>query len=110
MNSTDLMAFTHVWLLQEYASTGFEIKDTIIDIGAHIGLFALFSSQFCKHGKIYCFELVKENFDLLESNIELNNIRNVIAINGAISTSSSVITIYLNNDESGHSMYVEGTK
>ena len=112
VNSTDLMAFTHVWLLQEYGSTGFEIKDTdtIIDIGAHIGLFALFASQFCKHGKIYCFEPVKENFDLLESNVELNKIRNVIAINGAISTSSGVITIYLNDDESGHSMYGEGTK
>lgn len=112
VNSTDLMAFTHVWLLQEYSRKDFEIKDTdtIIDIGAHIGLFALFSSQFCKHGKIYCFEPVKENFDLLKSNIELNNIRNVIPINGAISTSSGIITIYLNDDESGHSMYVKGPK
>ena len=65
VNSTDLMAFTHVWLLQEYDRTGFEIRDTdiIIDVGAHIGLFVLYSSQFCKNGKIYCFEPVKENFD-----------------------------------------------
>lgn len=111
VNSTDLMAFTHVWLLHEYRKPGFEIgdTDTVIDIGAHIGLFALFSSQYCKNGKIYCFEPVKENFDLLESNLEINNIRNVIAINAAISTSSGVVTIYLNEDESGHSMYVPGT-
>lgn len=112
VNSTDLMAFTHVWLLKEYGKDDFEIKDTdiVIDIGAHIGLFALFSSQFCKNGKIYCFEPVKENFDLLESNLKINDIKNVVAINGAVSTITGVITIYLNNDESGHSMYVKGEK
>ena len=53
VNSTDLMALTHVWLIQEYADNGFSINndDIIIDVGAHIGLFALFASQFCKDGK-----------------------------------------------------------
>ena len=112
VNSTDLMAFTHVWLLQEYDRPGFEIRDTdiVIDVGAHIGLFALYSSQFCKNGKIYCFEPVKENFDLLKSNLELNCIRNVIAINAAISTDNGTVTIYLDKDESGHSMYGTGIK
>ncbi len=112
VNSTDLMAFTHVWLLHEYGRSGFEIRDTdiVIDVGAHIGLFALFSSQFCKNGKIYCFEPVKENFDLLESNLELNNIRNVVAINAAISTNNGIVTMYLDEDESGHSMYGTGIK
>ena len=112
VNSTDIMAFTHVWLLHEYDRTEFEINDTdiVIDIGAHIGLFALFASQFCKNGKIYCFEPVKENFELLESNLVLNNIRNVISFNAAISINNDNITIYLNKDESGHSMYVVGSK
>ncbi len=112
VNSTDLMAFTHVWLLHEYGRSGFEIRDTdiVIDVGAHIGLFALFSSQFCKNGKIYCFEPVKENFDLLKLNLELNNIRNVVAINAAISTDNGIVTIYLDEDESGHSMYGTGIK
>ena len=110
VNSTDIMAFTHVWLLHEYDRSEFEIKDTdvVIDIGAHIGLFALFASQFCKNGKIYCFEPVKENFELLESNLMLNNIKNVISFNAAISINNDNITIYLNKDESGHSMYVVG--
>lgn len=112
VNSTDLMAFTHVWLLREYAKPGFEIKnnDVVIDIGAHIGLFALFSFQFCKNGKIYCFEPVKENFDLLKANLELNNIRNVVAVNAAVSASTGTVTVYLNEDEAGHSMYVTGSK
>lgn len=112
VNSTDLMAFTHVWLLKEYERPGFEIKnnDTVIDIGAHIGLFALFSSQFCKSGKIYCFEPVRENFDMLKMNLELNNITNVVATNAAVSTDNGIVTIYLNDDEAGHSMHVTGSK
>lgn len=112
VNSTDLMAFTHVWLLHEYDKPGFEIKndDVVIDIGAHIGLFALFSAQFCKNGKIYCFEPIKENYDLLKANLDLNNIKNVVAVNAAVSTSTGIVTIYLNEDEAGHSMYVTGSK
>ncbi len=112
VNSTDLMAFTHVWLLHEYDKPGFEIKnnDVVIDIGAHIGLFALFATQFCKNGKIYCFEPVKENFDLLKANLDLNNIKNIVAVNAAVSIRTGIVTIYLNEDEAGHSMHVMGTK
>ena len=48
--STDLMALANVWLNQEYTHQGFDIKnnDLVLDIGAHIGLFALFASQFFK--------------------------------------------------------------
>ena len=106
------MAFTHVWLLQEYYRYGFEIKDNdvIIDIGAHIGLFTLFSSQFCKNGRIYCFEPVKDNFSMLKSNLKLNNIENVIVANTAVSSITGPVTIYLNEDEAGHSMHVPGQK
>ena len=51
-NSTDLMALTNVWMTNEYDIENFQIaeNDTIIDIGAHIGLFSLLVSQFCKTG------------------------------------------------------------
>ena len=112
VDSTDMIAFTHVWLLREYERDGFEIKnkDVVLDIGAHIGLFALYSSQFCKNGKIYCFEPIKENFEMLKENIELNGINNIIAINAAVSDSNGTVTIYLNDDAAGHSMHVVGTK
>ena len=71
VNSTDLMALTHVWMIQEYSNNDFDIhdNDVVIDVGAHIGLFALFASQFCKQGKIFCFEPIKENYELLVENI-----------------------------------------
>ncbi|NDF36097.1 MAG: FkbM family methyltransferase [Nitrosopumilaceae archaeon] len=111
-DSTDLMAFVNVWLVEEYKKQGFEIKDkdTIIDIGAHIGLFALYASQFCKSGKIFCFEPIKENFDVLTANVELNKIINIIAVNKAVSTENKTITIYLSEDQSGHSMHHASSK
>jgi FkbM family methyltransferase len=110
-NSTDIMAFTHVWLIEEYSTPGFDLheSDTIIDIGAHIGLFTLFASQFCKNGKIYCFEPVKENYDMLSSNISLNRLSNVFAFNMAVTDKTSPVRIYLNSDESGHSMFEQNS-
>jgi len=108
-NATDLMAFTHVWLIQEYSVPGFEINknDVVIDVGGHIGLFSIYASQFCTDGKIFCYEPIKENFDLLTKNIELNRLQNVYPFNTAVSKSVDDITIYLNDDEAGHSMFLE---
>ena len=109
VNSTDLMALTHVWVIQEYSNSDFDIhdNDVVIDVGAHIGLFALFASQFCKQGKIFCFEPIKENYELLVENINFNKIKNIIPFNFAVSKESDSVKIFLNDDYSGHSMFLE---
>ncbi|MEW6587893.1 MAG: FkbM family methyltransferase [Thermoproteota archaeon] len=106
--STDLMAFINVWILHEYLKPGFEIKDDdiIIDIGAHVGLFALYAAQYCKTGKIFCFEPIKDNFDLLVENIHLNKLTNVSCFNNAVSGKDKAVKIYLNSvDQAAHSVY-----
>ena len=109
VNSTDLMAFTHVWMIQEYSDDNFSINndDVIIDVGAHIGLFALFASQFCKNGKIFCYEPIKENYKILIENIEMNQIQNIFPNNLAVTKETSRIKIFLNDDQSGHSMFIQ---
>lgn len=109
VDSTDLMALTHVWLIEEYSKHDIKIEntDTIIDVGAHIGLFSLHASQYCKDGKIYAFEPIKENYDILKSNIQLNNSSKIKAENCAISKSTSKIILYQSNDDSGHSKFIE---
>jgi len=110
--STDLMALTHVWLIEEYKTKNFQIKnnDIIIDVGAHIGLFSLYASQFCKSGSIYSFEPVKENYQLFLENTRINNLKQIKPFNLAVSNSNSDVTLYLNEDESGHSMFSESSK
>ena len=111
-NSTDLMALTHVWLIEEYKSENFDIKDTdvIIDVGAHIGLFSLYASQFCKNGLIYSFEPIQDNYHLLVDNIQSNNLKQIKPFNLAVSNSNSNVKLYLNDDESGHSMFSKSSK
>jgi FkbM family methyltransferase len=106
------MALTHVWLIEEYKSENFDIKDTdvIIDVGAHIGLFSLYASQFCKNGLIYSFEPVPENYNLLIDNIKSNDLNQIKSFNRAVSNSNSNVKLYLNDDEAGHSMFSKSSK
>ena len=110
--STDLMALTHLWLIEEYKKENFEIKphDIVIDVGAHIGLFTIYASQFCTKGKIYSFEPVLENYELLLENIKLNNLDYVTSFNQAVSNSNGPIKLFLNNDESGHSIFSQSSE
>jgi len=100
------MALTNIWVLDDYSNSKITInhEDVIVDVGAHIGLFALYVTQFCKHGRIFCFEPDPENFKLLERNLNLNQIPNVLIFNMAVSRTSSKINLYKNDDESGHSI------
>lgn len=105
-NSTDLDTFSLIWLLKEYNKHGFTIKpnDVIIDIGAHVGIFSLYASQFCTNGKILCYEPSTENFELLQYNISQNQIKNIFSNNFAISGSNDTVTLYINPDNTAHSI------
>ena len=112
VRSTDLMTLTNVWMVNEYDIEDFEINvnDTVIDIGAHIGLFSLLVSQRCKTGKILSFEPVRENFDLLVSNLKLNHIENVLPFNMAVSKNSGKLNLFLNDDQSAHSIFPKSSE
>ena len=112
VRSTDLMALTNVWMINEYDIENFKINtnDIIIDIGAHIGLFSLLVSQLCKTGKILSFEPVRENFDLLVSNLKLNHVENVLPFNIAVSKNSGSLDLFLNNDQSAHSIFSKSSE
>ena len=53
----------------------------ILDIGAHIGSHSLIYSKIYPDSTIYCFEPQKEIYQILETNIEDNNLHNVICKN-----------------------------
>ncbi|MCV0411890.1 FkbM family methyltransferase [Nitrosarchaeum sp.] len=103
------MALINVWVVEEYDKKYLKINsnDVVIDIGAHIGLFTLYVSQFCKEGKIYAYEPVKTNFELLIENIKINSLKQVNAYNCAVLDSKKKIQIFLNDDDAGHSIYTK---
>ena len=106
-NSTDIMQLGTVWLTEDYEMPGFSInkEDIVIDIGAHIGLFSLFASQYWKNGKIFSYEPIKENYKIWKENIEVNKIENIISFNSAVSKQTNKLKIFINSDDSAHSIF-----
>ncbi len=109
--STDLQAFANVWILKEYDIEEFKIieNDVIIDVGGHIGLFALDASLKSRNGKIISIEPHPQNFLLLKENIIKNNLLNTVLVNKAITNSNKNIELFLDSyDDSAHSIYGTG--
>ena len=99
----------NIWIFDEYLKNKINIRnnDIIIDIGGHIGLFALYASQFCKKGQIYSYEPVIENYNLFLKNIEDNNLTNIKVFNTAVSKSDEKINLFLNEDQAAHSIFTK---
>ena len=84
--------------IREYPNVSYFIKfiekygssiNTVIEVGANIGYYylfanAIFKKRFKKKLKIFAIEPVSENFELLEKNMKLNNVKNTTLIHGAI--------------------------
>ncbi|MDP2673193.1 MAG: FkbM family methyltransferase [Nanoarchaeota archaeon] len=95
--STDRFIINEVWIHKSYNPKGFEINknDIVIDIGAHAGIFTILASYYAKNGKVYAFEPMKENYELLKENIKLNYAKNIEAINKAVSNKSGKLKFYV---------------
>jgi FkbM family methyltransferase len=73
--------------------------DTILDIGAHIGLYCVpLSKSVGENGKVFCFEPTPTTYSILLKTIELNKCRNVTPVNAAISDKTGSITFNLTSD------------
>lgn len=81
--------------------------DIIFDIGANIGWYSIiFEKKSLKDVKIYAFEPDPLNYSLLQENIKLNNCKNIIPINKAVSDKEGVEILYLypNKNRGRHSL------
>lgn len=110
-DSTDLQAFANVWILKEYENKHFEISenDVIIDVGGHVGLFALFASTRIQNGKIISVEPHPGNFSLLQENMDNNELHGVVLVNKAVANSNGTVRLFLDgHDDSAHSICGKG--
>jgi FkbM family methyltransferase len=65
---------------------------TVIDIGANVGFFSIFSASKLKQPKIVAFEPVKRNFEKLEKNTASSN-QYVTIVNKAVNNTSEDIVL-----------------
>jgi FkbM family methyltransferase len=60
--------------------------NTVFDIGAHVGFYTLLSAELAgKEGKVFSFEPLTANYEYLKKHIEINNYKNIIPFNVAVS-------------------------
>jgi len=57
---------------RQYLRHGLELRDggVVFDAGANIGLFSIFAARECRSPRLFCFEPIRANFDLLERNLK----------------------------------------
>jgi len=90
-----------------YSPSGFEIKenDTVLDIGAQIGVFSVYAAASAKAGRVYSFEPFSENYALLKRNIELNSRGNIEPFQMAVAGTAGTKDFYISKNTGGHSFY-----
>jgi FkbM family methyltransferase len=76
--------------------------DTVVDVGAHIGLYSLIAAKRVgPSGKVIAIEPDPENCSLLQRNVELNKLTNVTILERAAFSSNSKLKLYLPGKERG---------
>jgi len=96
-----------IWENGDYEQVGFMIKEgfTIIDIGAHIGIFTAYAAKKTQTGMVYAYEPHPGNFKLLRANILVNKIKNAKIFNCGIGETEGVAKLFLWEPPTCYSMY-----
>jgi FkbM family methyltransferase len=82
--------------------------DTVIDVGANIGAFALVAAKYVgPSGKILSIEPHPDNLRYLRRNIDRNDLRNVRIIDGGVSASRGRFSLYVSPESGLHSMLID---
>ena len=71
---------------ERYLHSGFELRpnDVVVDIGANIGMFALWAAPQVQRGRIICVEPNPAAFACLRLNAEQNQLNHVTLVNAAV--------------------------
>jgi len=82
---------------------------TCLDIGGNIGYYVLLERQFVgDKGKIIAFEPLPRNYQYLQKNIQLQNVKNISAYNFACGDKEGKATFFINKKSNGCKVIPEG--
>jgi FkbM family methyltransferase len=80
--------------------------DTVIDIGANIGLFTLRSKQLWPNARVISVEPHPDNFEHLQEHLQLNRLNDVLSVAKGIADKCGCLDLYLSGRNiAGHSMF-----
>jgi FkbM family methyltransferase len=85
---------------------GLGSRPTIIDVGAHVGIFTTLAATMYPGGRVYSFE-PSPTYGLLEENVRRNKLRNCILIKKGIAGASGMRTLYVQEQNTGTNSLVD---
>lgn len=90
--------FHETWVRRTYAPPGFEINpgDVVIDVGANIGVFAIYAATAAPDVKVYAYEPFPGNLVWLRRNIEESKLANVRVYDQAVTGATEERTLHVN--------------
>jgi len=100
VNTSDIFVIWEIWKAKIYDDSRFPIhsEDVVVDIGGHIGGFAVRAAKLATHGQVFAYEASSKNYTLLKKNRQLNNVDNLHIHNQAVSHQSGEMKFYIPSD------------
>jgi FkbM family methyltransferase len=77
--------------------------DVILDVGAHIGTFAVLAASKVPRGTVYAIEACQNTYSYLRINAALNRLENLSTFHLALSDRRGTCTLYYDSGNWGHS-------
>ncbi|MFH0908147.1 MAG: FkbM family methyltransferase [bacterium] len=105
--TADFRILREVFYHRSYERPPFSVKkgDVVVDIGAHIGLFALQAAHVAGAGRVIAVEPMPDNFRILKENAEVNGASALALVQCAVAPQSGEFNFYVHPDNTaGHSM------
>ena len=96
VNTADILMIWEIWRAKVYDDVRIPIGegDIVVDMGAHIGAFAVRAARLAHHGQVYAYEASAKNYALLTENRQLNGLKNLHIENCAVSDRCGVMPLY----------------
>lgn len=96
VNTSDALIIWEVWKAKVYDDNRIPIgiDDVVVDLGAHIGAFAVRAARMAYCGRVYAYEAAVKNYALLLENRQLNGLENLYIENSAVSNRSGEMHLY----------------
>jgi FkbM family methyltransferase len=100
VNTSDILVIWEIWRAKIYDDTRLpiEAEHVVLDIGAHIGGFALRAARLAQRGRVIAYEASSKNFALLAANRQLNNTENLHIENKAVTDRRGEIKFFIPDD------------
>ncbi len=92
----------------DFRDIDLEPGDTILDIGAHIGVVSIFLAKRNPDVRVLAFEAIPRVFELLTANLRRNRVHNVTAFNLAVTGDGRDVELmsHLQSNTGGGSAYI----